>query len=156
MHGRTALLIVATALLIVSGCATLSPDFEKPTVTVSAIRMIPTEGIAPRFEIDLHIINPNRTALELVGLAYNLKLEGYKILTGVANDLPTIEGYGDGDVTLTATTDLFSSIRFLTDLMKSQRSTISYRLEARLDLGKFHPTIHVGEGGEIDLTGRTH
>jgi LEA14-like dessication related protein len=154
MLGRTTLLIVASVLLIVSGCATLSPDFEKPTVTVTAIRIIPAESIAPQFEIDLHIVNPNRTALELVGIAYNLKLEGYKILTGVANDLPSIEGYGEGDVALIATTDLFSSIRFLADLMKSQRQSIAYNLEAKLDLGSFYPTIHVGEEGKIDLSGR--
>lgn len=155
MLGRTTYLIILTTLFAAAGCATLRPDFEQPTVTVSAIRVLPTESIAPQFEIDLHIINPNRTPLELHGIAYNLKLEGYKILTGVANDLPIIEGYGEGDVTLTATTDLFSSIRFFANLMNSQRETIAYALEAKLDLGPFHPTIHVGEEGEINLSGQT-
>ncbi|MBC2711393.1 MAG: LEA type 2 family protein [Desulfosarcina sp.] len=156
MYRRTRTLIVYAALLMITGCATLHPDFETPTVTVTAIRALPSESIAPRFEIDLQIINPNRTALNLHGIAYSLKLEGYKILTGVANDLPIIDGYSEGDVTLIATTSLLSSIRFFADLMNAQRGAIAYELEAKLDLGGFRPNIHVGEKGEINLSGPTH
>jgi LEA14-like dessication related protein len=149
------ILILFTAIAMLTGCATLHPDFEKPTVTVSAIRALPSDSIAPRFEIGLHIINPNRTDLRLHGIAYILKLDGYKILTGVANDLPTIEGYGEGDVTLIASTSLLSSIRFFADLMNAQRNIVSYDLEAKLDLGGFRPNIHVGEKGQINLSGQS-
>ena len=148
-------LIIASTALMITGCATLYPDFETPTVTVSAIRALPSESIAPRFEIGLHIINPNRTALKLFGIAYPLKLDGYKILTGVANDLPIIDGYGEGDVTLIAATSLLSSIRLFADLMNAQRDTVSYSLEAKLDLGGFRPNIHVNEKGEINLSGQS-
>ena len=149
------ILIIASTVLMIAGCATLNPDYETPIVNVSSIRALPSEGIAPRFEIGLHIINPNRYPLTLQGIVYSLKLEGYKILTGVANDLPIIDGYGEGDVTLIATTNLLSSIRFLADLMKAQRDVIAYDLEAKLDLGGFRPNIHVGEKGEIDLSGQS-
>ena len=148
------LILVATVLMI-AGCATLSPDYETPSVNVSAIRALPSDNISPRFEIGLHITNPNRTALKLHGIAYSLKLDGYKILTGVANDLPTIDGYGEGDVTLIATTILLSSIRFFTDLMNAQRDIIAYELNAKLDLGGLRPNIHVGEKGEISLSEQT-
>ena len=91
--------VIALMLLVGSGCATLGPDYETPAVNVSSIRALPSESIVPRFEIGLHIVNPNRSALALQGIAYTLKLEGHKLLTGVANDLPTIEGYGEGEVT---------------------------------------------------------
>lgn len=148
-------LIILAAVSMVTGCATLHPDFETPTVAVSAIRALPSESIAPRFEIDLHIINPNRTALTLQGIAYSLKLDGHKLLTGVGNDLPTIDGYGEGDVTLIASTDLLSSIRFVADLMNAQSGAINYELEAKLDVGGFRPTIHVSEKGEINLSGQS-
>lgn len=146
---------IISAAAIITGCATIHPDFETPTVTVNTIRALPSESIAPRFEIGLHIINPNRNALPLQGIAYSLTLEGYKLLTGVANDLPTIDGYGEGDVTLIASTSLLSGIRFFADLMKTQQDTISYDLEAKLDPGGFRPTIHVSEKGEIDLSGHS-
>ncbi len=149
------ILILVSTVLMIAGCATLGPDYETPSVNVSAIRALPSDSIAPRFEIGLHITNPNRSALELHGIAYSLKLDGHKILTGVANDLPTIDGYGEGDVTLIATTSLLSSIRFFTDLMNAQRDTIAYELNAKLDLGGLRPNVHVGEKGEISLSGQT-
>lgn len=149
------ILILVSAVLVIAGCATLSPDYETPSVNVSAIRALPSDSIAPRFEIELHITNPNRAALNLQGIAYSLKLDGHKILTGVANNLPTIDGYGEGDVTMIATTSLLSSIRFFTDLMNAKRDTIAYELNAKLDLGGLRPNVHVREKGEISLSEQT-
>ena len=56
----------------------------------------------PRFEIGLHIINPNRQPLTLTGVAYTISIEGYRIMTGVSNTLPVIEAYGEGEVRLEA------------------------------------------------------
>jgi LEA14-like dessication related protein len=139
-------------LLVSSGCATLGPDYETPAVNVSSIRALPSESIVPRFEIGLHIVNPNRSPLALQGIAYTLKLEGHKLLTGVANDLPTIEGYGEGEVTLVASTNLLGGIRFFTELMKSNPDTITYDLEAKLDPGGIQPVINVVESGEFSLS----
>ena len=147
-------LMDAALVLAMAGCATLRPDFETPAVNVSAIRALPSEGLAPRFEIDLHIVNPNRNALHLQGIAYTLKLEGHKILTGVANDLPVIQGYGEGDVTLTASASLLSGIRFISDLIAAQKDVIAYDLEAKLDPGGLRPNIYVTEKGSLDLSGR--
>lgn len=155
MNRLTRTLTVLSALLMLTGCATLRPDFEPPTVAVRTIRALPSESIAPRFEIGLHIINPNRTALKLHGIACSLELEGHKILTGVANDLPVIDGYGEGDMTLVATTSLLGSIRLLADLMNAQKDTVSYDLTAKLDLGGLQPAIHVREKGEISLSAQS-
>jgi len=149
------ILILASTVLMIAGCATLNPEYETPSVNVIAIRALPSDSIAPRFELGLHITNPNRNALKLHGIAYSLKLDGHKILTGVANDLPTIDGYGEGDVTLIATTSLLSSMRFLADLMNAQGDTVTYELSAKLDLGGLRPNVHVGEKGEISLSGQT-
>ncbi|BBO91060.1 LEA type 2 family protein [Desulfosarcina ovata] len=151
---RFVVVFIATVLAM-AGCATLHPDFESPTVSVSAIRPLASESIMPRFEIDLHIINPNRSPLKLQGIAYSLSLEKYKILTGVANDLPIIDGYGEGDVTLTAATNLMSSIRFFADLVNTHKDAIAYVLEAKLDLGGLQPALRIHEEGEIDLTEAT-
>ena len=141
-------------VLTIGACATLRPDFEKPAVTVRSIRLLPDQGIAPRFEIGLHIVNPNRFPLNLEGIAYTLRLEGYTILNGAANDLPVIAGYGQDDVTLIATTDLLSSIRFFSDLIDRRREVFTYELDVKLDLGGFVPRLHVTESGSIDLTGQ--
>jgi len=137
------------------GCVGLQSDFETPTVGLKFFRAIPSQGAVPQFEIGLHVVNPNRRPLELEGIVYSVSLEGHKVLTGVANDLPVIEAYGEGDIELLATPDLLSSISFFASLMQKQKQTLTYEFEAKLDVGSFHPRIHVVTEGEISLQGVT-
>ena len=65
------------AVFTVTACATLRQDFETPAVNVSAIRPLPSDSLVPRFEIVLHIVNPNRSPLRLQGIAYTLALDGH-------------------------------------------------------------------------------
>lgn len=151
MAQATWILVWAIAMLLAGGCAGLQRNYETPTVSVRSVRALPTDGIAPRFEIGLHVINPNRSQLELKGISYTVKLAGHRILMGVANDLPVIAAYGEGDVVVGATADLFSSISLVTDLLNRQQDTVTYELEAKLDIGSFRPTIHVEKKGKISL-----
>lgn len=145
------ILVWATGIFLVGGCAVLQPNYETPTVSVRSVRALPTDGMAPRFEIGLHVINPNRSKLALKGISYTVKLAGHRILMGVANDLPVIEAYGEGDVVVGASADLFSSISLVTDLLNRHRDTVPYELEAKLDIGSFRPAIHVEKKGHISL-----
>lgn len=139
-------------LLLLQGCATLKPlDFEDPSVTVNSVKIVPSEGIAPKFEISLHVVNPNSIALPLRGVAYTVKIEGKQILNGVSNKMPEIAAYGDGDITLSATANLLNSVRLLASLMQKNQDQVAYEMNAKLDLGTFTPDIHVKEVGEISL-----
>ncbi|TNF91906.1 MAG: hypothetical protein EP297_14650 [Gammaproteobacteria bacterium] len=144
-------LLVAMTVLV-SACSGLRPDYEKPTVTINSFRMLKTEGIAPRFEIGLHIINPNRSALKLRGISYTVHLEGHKVLTGVANELPVIDAYGEGDVLVNAGVDLFSAARLILDMIREKPDSFSYDLDAKLDPGGLQPNIHVRKQGKVRLT----
>jgi LEA14-like dessication related protein len=143
---------VAAAVLL-AGCTGMRPGYETPTVTVKSVRAIPSEGMFPEFEIDLHVINPNREALKLAGVSYTVSLEGHELIRGVGNDLPVIEGYGEGDFTLNASADLFAGVGLIRDLMTSQKDTLSYSFEAKLDPGALRPSIRVRDSGEVSLSG---
>lgn len=142
-------------VLLLAACAPLQPGFETPTVNVTHFRVLPANDIVPTFEIGLHVINPNRTALKLQGLSYNVELEGHRILTGVANQLPIIEAYGEGDILLQAQPDLFSTLSLFTDLLNQPREKFAFTLDAYLDVGRFWPKIKVSKTGAVSLTGRT-
>ena len=150
-RGRLIIILVLTGLTFM-GCATLGQKFDPPAVNVSAIRPLLADSLTPRFEIVLHIVNPNRDPLKLQGIVYTLALDSHKLLTGAANNLPTIEGYGEGDVTLVAAANLLNSIRFLTDMMQNGREAITYELNAKLDPGGIRPAIHVREKGTFHLS----
>ena len=153
MHPSLRFLFFCLSFFILSACSTLKPlDFEDPSVTVNSVRVIPSEGVAPQFEISLHIINPNSISLPLKGVAYSVSVEDKKILTGVSNKLPVIEAYGEGDVTLRASANLLNSIRLITSLMQKNSDKVTYTLDAKLDLGTLIPDIRISEKGEITLT----
>ena len=141
---------VFTTLFLVS-CSSLHENFKEPTVSVTSFRAIPSPGMVPHFEICLHVTNPNRMALTPEGVSYTVTIEGHRILAGVANDLPVIEAYGEGIVTLTASADLISSISLLTDLMRQPRDTFTYELTANLDLGGRYSDIPIQKKGSISL-----
>ncbi|MEA3362627.1 MAG: LEA type 2 family protein [Thermodesulfobacteriota bacterium] len=134
------------------GCAPMLPSFETPTVNLTSFRVLPGNSIVPTFEIGLHVINPNRTALKLQGLSYNVELEGFRVLSGVSNQLPVIEAYGEGDVLLQARPDLFSTISLFTNLMNQPREQFTFNLEALLDVGGLMPKIRVRKEGLLSLS----
>jgi len=149
---RLTIFFVSAAVLL-AGCAGMRPGYETPTVTVKSVRAIPSEGMLPEFEIDLHVVNPNREALKLAGVSYTVSLEGHELIQGVGNDLPVIDGYGEGDFTLNASADLFAGVGLIRDLMSSQKDTLSYSFEAKLDPGALRPSIRVKDSGEVSLSG---
>ena len=142
-----------TVIVLTCGCAGLPSDYDPPTVIVNSFRALPSDGVAPRFEIGLNIINPNATELSLKGISYTVSLEGHRIVAGVANALPVIAPYSEGQVNLTATTDLLSSISLFADLMSQPRETFEYDLDAKLDFSGYRRDIRVSKEGRISLSG---
>lgn len=157
MPKNVTFLILWIWLAVLSGCAPLHPRYESPVVTITSFDAVPTRGLAPNFRIGLRVINPNRTELRLHGLSYSIALEGHTVMTGVSNQLPVIPAYGEGEVVLNASVDLFSSVGFITDLIRNKgKSPISYELKTKLDAGTFHPLIRVSRKGSLSLSEMTH
>jgi hypothetical protein len=147
---RTLLLLSA---LFLGGCATLNPDYEEPTVTLSSFRALPSEGMIPSFEIGLRILNPNSQDLDLVGIVYTISLNGYELVKGVGKDFPVIEGYTESDVKLTASANLLAGMRLVNNMMKAQDGSFEYEFKAKLDLGGLYPSIRIRETGNINMSG---
>lgn len=153
IYFRRTLLPLLTLLpaLIMTACASMSPNYEQPTVSLSSFRALPSEGMTPAFEIGLRIINPNPAPLALEGVVYTISIEGHELVKGVGKDFPVIEGYSQGDITLTASANLLAGILFLGDMMHAVEDSLDYDFKARLDLQGFHPSIRVSESGAFDL-----
>ena len=150
------LFVLLLVVFTLSGCAPFAPSFETPTVSVTSFQALPGQGVIPMFEIGLHVINPNRMALELEGIIYHVDLEGHRVLSGVANQLPIIEAYGEGDVVLQVQPDLFNTISLFTDLLNQPRDQFRFNLTAYLDVGGFMPKIKVEKAGLISLNGQSN
>lgn len=145
-------LILIVSLSFLCSCSPfLQRDFETPSVSLASFNVLPGNELVPTFEIGLHVVNPNRSALKLQGLTYQVELEGHQILYGVANQLPVIEAYGQGDVVLQAQPDLFSTLKLFSSLLSRPREIFAYNFNATLDVGTFWPKIKVNKNGQISL-----
>jgi hypothetical protein len=150
---RIARVGLVVAALVVAGCAALGTGREPPSVFLQDFRAVEKPGASglPAFEITLRVLNPNPEPLRLRGAVYSVRLEGRRLIEGVANDLPEIEGYGEGRITLTAGVDVLGGMRLLAELMSQPRDRFEYRLTARLDPAGFARDIRIEEVGQIDL-----
>ncbi|MEA3465998.1 MAG: hypothetical protein U9R29_08365 [Thermodesulfobacteriota bacterium] len=155
MSHRLIVLIPLVISLFFSGCSLIPPKYKVPSVNVTAFKALPTQGLAPRFEIELHIINSNRNPLVVDEIYYTIEIEGHRILEGIANKYPTIAAYSEGNIVLGATANIVNSLRLIADLSQQPRNTFNYKLKAKLDVGILRPSIRIVKEGEISLMALT-
>ncbi|MCC5796963.1 MAG: LEA type 2 family protein [Methylophaga sp.] len=152
---RLSVLLSALLMLLLSGCAGVG-SFENPQVNITSFALAPgSTGMAPRFDIGVQVVNPNRTALPLKGMTYQVEVEGNRILTGATPDLPRVPGYGTAEFVIQASPDLFGSARLLSELFSGQKDSLGYSFKARLDVGRFVPFIDIEETGRFGLTSQS-
>jgi LEA14-like dessication related protein len=151
MKPNSTRLIAIIATVILSACATLNPNFEEPQVSVNSFKILPDGSINHTFEIGLRVLNPNSTPLNLKGMSYTASIEGNRVFSGVANQLPIVPAYGEEDIKLKAQADLFGGIRLLTDLMKPRETPIGYTLKVKLDVGTFSLPINITREGSLTI-----
>lgn len=147
-------LLVGCSLLLLQACASMNPDYEQPTVTLSSFKAMPSEGGIPTFEIGLHVLNPNAAPFRLEGVVYTVSIQGHDVVKGVGRDFPVLEGYSEQTIKLTATANLFAGIRLVMDLMNSADKDLGYEFEAKLDTGGFGRSIRVKEAGSFRMDGK--
>lgn len=150
MSIRNAVLAVLS-LMFLAGCASLAPPIDPPKISLVSFKSLPTQGSAPRFEIKLRVINPNKQTLDIAGISYSVELLGKELVTGVANDVAPIAGYGEGVVTLEAGLQLLELLRLMASLGSTGGEPLAYRFTAKIDFNGFIPTQRIEETGEIAL-----
>lgn len=132
-------------------CASLSPDYDSPKVTVESFRALPSDGVGSRFEIKLRVANPNKQALDIAGISYSIDVLDKELLSGVTNDVPVIEGYSEEEVVLEASVNFFRVLPLLAKFGRNQSEALDYRFSAKIDFNGFIPTQRVEETGTIAL-----
>ena len=139
-------------LALVQGCSTFGPRFEAPTINITSLELMESQGLSQRFKIGLLLTNPNSVALPVNGMSYTLSLNGFKLINGVSNEVPNIAAYSEVPITVEASTDLFAALRFLNSLTsQSSRELLQYQLNAKIDFEGLRPVMNVKHDGVIQL-----
>jgi LEA14-like dessication related protein len=143
---------VALTLFFLSGCTTLSPDFDEPTIELVSIKTLPANGFEQNFEIDLKLTNPNNFDLPFNGISCQLNVAGETLARGVSADIPTATAYGESRFVVPVSTSLLGGIRAVKALINSQGEGINYQLKAKLDINiPFVPKLTISRDGIIPL-----
>ena len=153
LHPFGMVFLLAVSGWLMTGCAGMGSGYESPTVSVQSFRTLPSSDGSglPKFEIGLHVINPYLEALDLDGVSYTISLNGRELIKGVGNELPVIEGYGEGTFTLTAGFNLMAGIQLFRSLAAEDSDGLDYRFEAKLDPGALRRKIRVTHSGELSF-----
>jgi LEA14-like dessication related protein len=129
--------LLVLLLSVLGGCASLTPQFNDPQVSLIEIRPLPAVGLEQRFSISLRVSNPNDRLLSLSGMSYHLRVEGFNLVSGVATELPEVAAYGEAVYQLEAGTNLLNGLRFIEQMLNSPKDSLSYSLEARMGFAEW-------------------
>tara|TARA_B110000977_G_scaffold188488_1_gene256775 strand:- start:186 stop:668 length:483 start_codon:yes stop_codon:yes gene_type:complete len=142
----------AAIVLFLSGCASLSPDFDEPTVEVISIKALPAKGFEQNFEIGLKLTNPNNFELPFNGISCELSVAGATLARGVTADIPTAGAYGEARFVVPVSTSVVGGFKVIKALMDNQGQGISYQLKAKLDIDiAFVPKLTIIQDGMVPM-----
>lgn len=138
--------------LFLGACASLQPDFAKPSVKLLSLKPLPSDNLEQRFAVKLRISNPNPMALKLVGMSYAISLNGHDVIDGVSNSVEPIPAYGEVVSDINVSINMFSGMRFLTGLMSNQSNNVNYEMKLNLDTGiPIIGRVSLTDGGVLPL-----
>jgi LEA14-like dessication related protein len=81
-------------LLLMGGCASLSPSLEPPRISLINMTPLPSEGMESAFALELRLINPNDVPLNLKGIDCRLEINDSTIASGVSNQVAEVPALG--------------------------------------------------------------
>lgn len=151
MNKRLRLPCLFALLLMLSACATLQPDIDPPKVSLESFKALPSDGGAPRFEIQLRVSNPNKQAFDIAGISYSIEIQGEELISGVTNEVPRLEPYSEEVVTFEAGLQLFHLLRLLASMGMEPTDALEYRFLGKIDFKGFVPTQRIEETGNFTL-----
>lgn len=149
----SACILLLSVVLLSASCASLKSVVEKPRLAVTDFKLLGAQGLSPRFGIGLKVDNPNRFDLDLNGASYTLSLQGFEVIQGVSNDIPTIPAYGSASFTVEAQASFMEGLKLVQSLMASKTKELGYVLSVKLDAGDLVPTIHIEDEGVVEFSG---
>ena len=139
-------------LLSLSACGMMQPKFDKPMLTLVNIQPLAAEGLEQRARLRLKLKNPQPYDFSASGVAIILELNDLPVLTGVSNELPVFAAYSEGMFDVDVSSNLFTGMRLLAQVLGDPQAPVEYEVRARFSLDTFpKKTIKINRKGELNL-----
>ena len=148
MYKNLACLLLVFTL---AGCSALGQFFNPPGISLQNIELIETSGLSARFGINLRVTNPNPIPMPVQGLSYQLSLNGFSLIEGVASSIGELPAYGETSIRLEASTNLAGMLGLFAQLMSGTVETFEYDLSTEVSVRGLMRPIQIADKGEIRL-----
>lgn len=138
------LLVVALA-----GCAGLGLR-EPVRVSLAGLEPLEGAGMEARFLARIRVQNPNEAPIAYDGLSVEVDLNSRSFASGVSDAAGEVPRFGERVLELPVTVPASSIVRQILDLIRGDRSKVTYRIHGFLHTGTFG-RVGFDSTGEIDL-----
>ena len=153
MPPKLRLTAAAAALLAIAACTGLG-DLQTPELNVLSVQMMSTDMFAQRFNVRMHVQNPNDIELPVKGIDYKLLLMGDQFAEGTTNQAFVLTALGEAEFDMTVTTNFVSSLgRLISRMGGGKLEDVEYELAGTLMVDKgFMRKIPFNKRGTVDFT----
>lgn len=147
--------LLAVFTLLAAGCASLQQSLETPEISLKGLKLVEADLSKQRYELSLHVRNPNPIALPVRGMNYRIQLAGERFADGETLQAFTIPAGGETDFELSVTTDLLRTLSGVQRLLDRRERTLKYELGGQLQVNlPFVRALPFSSSGEVDLISR--
>lgn len=152
-HHRASWIALGAALLLFTGCATLSGRSEPPNVTLVDLQPMEMTLFEQRFLVRLRIQNPNPEPLDVTGMRYEVDINDRAFAEGVHGTPFVVEPYDERVIDVTLGSTLFNVIDQFQGLTTERRTSLTYTLSGSLSVTGSLTRIRFKRSGELDFDG---
>lgn len=148
-----AALCLVLTLFLASACANLRQSVETPEISLTGLKLVEAGLSKQRYDLMLHVRNPNSIPLPVRGLSYRVQLAGERFASGETVQAFTVPANGETDFELSVTTDLLRTLSSLQRMLAEGEKTLKYELGGQLKVNlPFVGALPFSSAGEVDLT----
>jgi LEA14-like dessication related protein len=145
--------LIGWSLCLVA-CSLLTPQFERPTLSVVGIELVNGNLLQQNFRVKFNIQNPNERALPVSGLHASLSVGGEPIAQGQNDRAFVVPPHGGTDFDMTITANMALALLKLSKRMDQHADSIDYEVSgaASIDL-PFLRDLPFHQTGSFSLKG---
>jgi LEA14-like dessication related protein len=145
---KNALLALLCAISL-EACAAWSMQ-EPLSVTIADLKPIEVGVLEQRYALKVRLLNPNDIEIAFDGVVFDLEINDTPFAKGVSDQRSVIPRFGEALIDVHAVSGLQNILMQINELLKGERTTLTYRIKGRLHGGAFGFT-RFDSSGEIAL-----
>lgn len=137
------------ALLVVSGCSTLTPR-DPVRVELTGLEPLPGQGLEVRFAAVLRVQNPNESAITYNGVALDLEVNHRSLASGVSPQAGHVPRFGEALIRVPVSITALAAMRQAWAAAGYQQGEgLPYRVSGKLANGLFG-TVRFSDDGTLN------